>query len=478
MPEYKLFEFSGDFIENTKKNNNIPVNFYNKNGQILIYKKEGATNDEVTNLLKFIGQGIYYNVDDKEKLGLNESEKTDKTPDGLSDTKLLTEKHAEEVTKGTEELFSELKKGSLTSIHTRKTNEKMENLFDGFASQPDAMNGLVNILELMDSRESEFDVELAVKRTVVGMALKTRGMHAAMNYKDQKESKRRITNLMMSSMFCDIGNSHVNIPKGTDLTSEQMKSIKNHPLYSYLMVAHEPTLSTEIKNNILTHHRPKHDDANVNNYPKAKPLMNKLEELAEKFRKIPAKRSIANDIEKQMDMMKANLLYNEDPNVLAISSEFASLASNVPWRKAFSPEKAVKMIINNSYFTYTNRIVREFLDYIAISLCDNNKVIKEGDFIVVTSGTHNGGTYFEVCRIDNIGRFQSRPGISRIATIEPIFTSVPKLRIKGFDMGKIKIDRRKAHYELTNDDSRNIVYIIDPEYDKDLYNGLTGLLNN
>ena len=174
----------------------------------------------------------------------------------------------------------------------------------------------------------------------------------------------------------------------------------------------------------------------------------------------------------QIELLKAYKSYNEHANVLAISSEFASLTSEVAWRAALSPINAVKSIINNSFFTYTGRVMRDFLDYIAISLCDNKKVLKEGDFIVIDYETADEKHAFEACRIESVGRFQSRPGVRRIATVKPELTKVPKLKLTGFDSKNLKVDRRKAYYELTQDESRRIVYVVSPQFDADFHNAL------
>ena len=202
----------------------------------------------------------------------------------------------------------------------------------------------------------------------------------------------------------------MDMPPDATLTPEQMDYIKRHPFLSYLMVAHEPTLSQEIKHNILNHHRPRYEDENDNNYPNLNLLLKKLRELAIQFQKDPAKQHVARDIVNQLQLFKQNRLYDEDASIITIASEFASLTSDVSWRTAFSPERAVKMIINNSFFTYPGRIMREFLDNIAISLCDNRKILREGDFIVVGSETFEGSPVFEACRIESVGRYQSRPG--------------------------------------------------------------------
>jgi len=475
MAEFKPFEFTDEFLDRLRVIKEIPVHFYNKDGQILIYKKEDATAEEIDRLVRFRNQGIYYNVDDTGTLALKpEPSKAPgrDIPEGLTDTKLLSEKHTDELIEGTEGLFDEIKNSSLNASQTKKASEKMEALFSDFSSQEDAMTGLVNILEIMKSKNTDFDTELAVKRTVVAMALKTRGMVAATRFKDKRKAKKSIIDLMMSSILCDIGCFQMKMPKNLGLSKNEMSYVKQHPFLSYLMVAHEPFLDEQVKHNILTHHRPLFHDDNDNNYPNLDKLTTRLKQLGVEFQKSSKRRQIAQDIVKQLELFRASQMYNEDANIIAIASEFASLTSDVPWRKAMSPEQAVKQIVNNSYFTYTGRIMHEFLDYVALSLCDNRKILNEGDFIVITSDTSEGISIFEACVIESIGRFQSRPGVRRIATVKPIFTDAPKLKLKGFDPKNLQIDPRRAHFELTQDDTRRIVYVVDPEFDSEFHKTL------
>ena len=476
MIDFKPFEFTDGFLTSLREKKEIPVHFYNKDGQVLIYKKENATGEEIDRLARFMAQGIYYHVRDEGRLKFGETDIEEEIPEGLSDKKLISDQYTERLVGTTDMLFEEIKKSSLTSGRSRKTSLQMEELFNDFASQENAMNGLVNILETMSSQDASQEVEMAVKRTVVAMALKTRGMHTASQFKEKQQVKKSITDLMMSAVLCDIGCLHMNMPHDAQLSPEQMDYIKRHPFLSYLMVAHEPTLSPEVKHNILNHHRPRHEDENDNNYPNMNLLLKKLKELAIQFQKDPTKQHLARDIVTQLQLFKQSRLYDEDANIISIASEFASLTSDVTWRKAVSPEKAVRMIINNSYFTYTGRIMREFLDNIAISLCDNRKILREGDFIVVGSETFEGSPVFEACRIESVGRYQSRPGVKRVATVEPILKKEPKLGLDGFDLGSVKADPRKAFFELTLDDSRRILYCVDSEYDAEFYEKLSAIM--
>ena len=475
--QFQLFEFTEEVIESFRENKEIPVHFYNKDGQILIYKKEDATDKEIERILRFVDQGIYYDINDKDKLGIKDEER--EVPDGLSDVKLLGEQAAEELSREATELFGQLKKTSLTSIQAKKSSEKLAGVFNDFEDQPDAMTGLVNIIELMkdpNADDQSYDVELAVKRTVVAMAMKTRGMQAQ-SYRDRVKMQEMVTILMMSAMLCDVGQAKMQMPEDREITAEQFNYIKNHPLMSYMMIAHEPSIDTRVKFNVLCHHRPIRDGSvHNNNYPPLKALLNKLTALEEQYKQDPRRRPIAENIREQLVMLRTDVPYHEDTNIVALASEFASLTSKVPWRDAYPPERAVRMIINNSYFTYADRIVREFLDYVAISLCDNNKILKEGDFIIVAARTRNGNTFFEVCQITDSNRYQSRPGIDRIGTITPIIEKSPKLRFAGFDLDTLKPDPRHAHYELSKDDTRHIIYSVDPDYDQQLFKKFTELV--
>lgn len=472
MSKFVPFDFNEEVIARFRSDHKIPVHFYNKDGQILIYSKEGASDAEIERLLRFVEQGIYYDVDDAHTLGL--AKESREVPDGLSDVKLLTEQTAEELTRNTRELFDQLKQSSVTAVQTRRLSGQLTEVWNNFESQPEAMTGLVNIIDLMGSQESSYQVQLAVKRTVVAMAMKTRGL-AAQSYRDRIRIQEMTGILMTSAMLCDIGNTKIKIPDHTPLTAEEMRMIRQHPLMSYMMLAHDPGISEAIKHNVLCHHRPLRDGMKGNNYPETRFLRGRLTMLAEQYRNEPGRQHLADDISRQLSILDIDPPYEEDLNILALASEFASLTSDVPWRPAYSPRRAVEMIINNSFFTYTSRIVREFLDYVSISLCDNQKILSERDFIIVGARTRDERFFFEACQITNATRYQSKPGINRLATLSPVLRTEPKFHIAGFDLTSIKPDRRLAHYELAKDDSRHIVYYVNPEFDADLHGALMEL---
>lgn len=474
--DFELFEFTPDVMNGIRDSRNIPVHFYNKDGQILIYKKENASDSELERLFRFVRQGIYYDKADEHIL-LGTEPPQREIPEGLSDTKLLGEKHADAMAEDASELFGQLKMASITSIQTRRTSETLSEVFTDFENEPDAMNGLVNIIEIMKGKDTAHDIDLAVKRTVVAMAMKMRGLKYSAKSKN-RNMEHEANNIMMAALLCDVGYSRMKMPDHDGLSEQEMNYVRNHPLMSYLMVVHDQTLTTEIKQKILCHHRPMREETANNNYPAQKFLLSRLENLIEKYEQDPSRSTITEDIRNQIRHLKSEVMYDEDVNILSVASEFASLTTDVPWREAYSPKRAVQMIINNSFFTHPDRIIREFLDHVSISLCDNEKILKEGDFIILSSRNRAGKTYFEVCVITNSSRYQSRPGVDRLGTILPAVQRTPKFRFMTFQVDTLKPDPRYAHYELSGDDTRHITYAIDAVYDPELYEAVAKLAGN
>jgi hypothetical protein len=151
--EYKLFTFTPEIMQQIAETKEIPVHFYNKEGQIVIYKKKNASEVEIDRLFRYTQQGtLYYDVDDSETLGIKDKQTRD-IPEGFTDTKLLTEKNAQDLTQETRAIFSTLKKTAITSIHARRTSEKLTQVFKDFESNPDSLTGLVNIIELLAGKK-------------------------------------------------------------------------------------------------------------------------------------------------------------------------------------------------------------------------------------------------------------------------------------------------------------------------------------
>ena len=460
--ELVKFEMTEEVIDGFRQKRQIPAHFYNNRGQILIYQKDDITEHEIESLLKFTKQGIYYRASDAERLGIKARE----IPEGLSDTVVLHETMVEDLCNDTVSIYENLKESSLTSLHMKKMRTRIDGLFESFEKQPDALIGLIDVLDLMKG-VPQHEVQIAVKRTVIAMAIKTRGMQAQ-SYKDAHTLHDISTVLMMSALFCDIGFAKMNIPRGQGISPKQFLYIRQHPLMSYLMMAHVDT-DPRVKRNILCQHRPLREGVTGNNFPPLGWLTEQIKGYIQRYSSDERKQAIVADMQQQLEMLAVEMPYDEDANILALASEFASLITPVPWREAISPQQAVKMIINNSFFTYTDRIVREFLDYVAISLCDNQQILEGGDFLVLAVRPADHKIYFEACRINYVDRYQSRPTVQRIASVTPVIEKIPRLGIKGFTNIR---KARAAHYDLARDSSRNIVFVVDEKSDPKSYAAL------
>lgn len=460
------FDFDEEVMEGFREKREIPLNFYNKEGQIIINKKEEASLAEIEGLLRFADRGIYYHEDDSGKLGKSSSK--EKTVPGFTDTELLTKQTADNISDEIGGIVKKLKMSSMTTIQASGTNNKMLGIIQEFHQQPEAMFGLINIIELLQDRELSYEVDIAAKRTVVAMSLKMRAIRSFGNTIGASEEEEMAA-LMTASLLCDVSYAKMDIPKGKGLTPRQMEYIKHHPIYSYFLLAHDPNLPSEVKQMILLHHSPLLGKKLNNNYPDLKVIFNKFMQMKEKIGSNDRRKTLLNDMSLQMKWIEKKNYNLDNLGILNLASEFASLTSNVPWRKAMPPDLAIRMIINNSFFSHNRRVLNIFIDYLSPSLNRNKPVIDEGDFVLVMFRANDGKQYFEICKVAYMDRLQTRPGVSRFGYIRPRVSKSPGLKISDLDTSSIHRDPRKASFRLDRDESRQIVYIIDQRLNPELY---------
>ncbi|EMK15153.1 hypothetical protein [Leptospira kirschneri] len=473
--DLQKFDFTEEIIQHFKINSVIPVDFYNRNGQILIHKKENADGDDITKLLRFESQGIYFLKSEFEKISGGKQGDGPNNVNGrdVSFAKLVNAELTVDLAKNASNFLSELKKFPLHGNQLRHLNKSIDGILEDFKSTPDMETGLVNIIEVMSSAGVPMDSEILTKRTVISMAMKVRAGKAFTKV-DMEQKKLDQMNLMMSSYLADVGYTQMKIPMERDLKAEEFEYIKNHPIISYLMIANLPDLDDNIKTLVLNHHRPHKGEGMNNNYPQPKVLIHKLNVYKEKYKDDPKRTILVADIQKQIRNILTNNLPMEDIGVISIAGEFASLTTRQAWREAFDPLVAMKLILNNSFFAYNEKTLRDFYDHIGLSLCNNQPFIREGDFVIVVTQDSNQKVFFEVCIIREMYKTQIRPMLERIGTIKPNFSNMGKLRISGFDIASLKLDRRKAVYNLEkNQDPRRIVYVLDSNMDARLYEELT-----
>jgi len=466
---FKQFDFTEEVIQTFREQNVIPIDFYNRDGQILIHKKDNAVPEDVNRLLKFEAQGIFFRNEDYEKLFAKQSSRpTHVNGREVSFTKLVNSDLTKDLAKDTRDLLAELKTSPFHGRQFNNVSKSIDNILTDFSNTSDMETGLVNIIEVMTGSGVGIDSEIVTKRTVIGMALKLRGMKAISRTEKEIQKNEQMI-MMLSSYLCDIGYSQMKIPEHGNLSAEEYNYIKNHPMVSYLMLAPLEEVDFKIKTNVLNHHRPFKGEGLNNNYPLTKVMVEKLAVLQKKYSEDTAKAQVAADIAKQIKHILTYTAYEEDTSIIAIAGEFAAMTTAKPWRGAMNPMTAMKIILNNSFFTYNEKIVKDFFDYVGHSLCDNKSILNRGDYVITVHSDSEKKVHFEICIIVSINRSQTRPMLERIGTIQPIFSNVKKLEIKDFNISTIKLDRRRAHYNLETGDPRRIVFIIDPELNSALF---------
>ena len=472
MSNLKRFDFSDELIKSFQKKQIIPVDFYNRDGQILIHKKGGATQTDINRVLRFLDQGIYYKAEEESKISLPKKEKK---PQVLSETKLLAKEHAIAMSNTSAELIDAVKSSSVNTHALKKSRSVLNEVFTDFKNHPDAMNGIVNIIEICQDVDTSYVSKVMIKLAAVAMAIKTRGLLVT-SQQEYKKMMKSVNDIMLSSFLCDISYLRMKMPKGENLSIQEYEYVQQHPIISYLIVAHAEELNSEVKQNILLHHHPIRTALPSNNYPSMKVIKKKLKILQEQYINKGVHRSIVVDIQKQLDLLDRNISYDEDANILAIASAFASLSSDVPWRKALPPIQAIRKIINKNIFNYTYRITREFLDQTAMSLCHNQKIIKEGDFLVnIVQNELGESIQYEVARVESISHLQSKPGLRRIGVLKPKIERAPQLQISQLNLESFQQDRRHAYYDLGLDNTRRIAYLIDPIEDEEAHEKFSNL---
>ncbi|EPG72984.1 hypothetical protein LEP1GSC058_4147 [Leptospira fainei serovar Hurstbridge str. BUT 6] len=426
-----------------------------------------ASGDDINRLQKFEAQGIYFLTSEIGKISLSLGKTSPSA--AASFEKLINPQLTVNLCKGATELLKDIRNYPLTGAHVRSVGKSIDSILEDFKSSPNMETGLVNILEVMANAGAPVDSEVLTKRTVIAMAMKVRTAKAFTKI-DAELKKIEQMNLMIASYMADIGYTQMKMPSHSNLKTEEFEYIKNHPIISYFMIANIPELQDSVKSIVLNHHRPHRGEGLNNNYPQPKQLVQKLQGYREKYKGDFRKNIIVNDIQKQARGILTNALSYDDIGILSIAGEFASLTTAQPWREPVDSKKALKLILNNSYFAYNEKTLKDFYDHVGLSLSDNQPFIKIGDYVIVASPGSNRNVFFEVCVIQESYKNSIRPMLERIGTIKPTFINNGKFRISGFEKESLNLDRRRAVFNLErNGDPRRIIYLIDPEMDREFF---------
>ncbi|PJZ71125.1 c-di-GMP phosphodiesterase [Leptospira perolatii] len=467
---FERFEFNSEVIKGFRTNKIIPVDFYNKHGQILIHRKDYASDEDINRLQKFEAQGIYYLHSERNKIRIESEDRPDAiNGQRVSYVKLVNPQLTLQMAREASNLLMELRNYPLNGNHIKRVAHAIDVILEDFTSSSDTELGLVNVIEVMKSVGVDVDSEILTKRTIIAMAMKLRGLKA-LSIKDSQKVKDQQLDLMMASYMIDIAKPRMKFPTHSGLTPQEYEYIKNCPIASYLMIANLASIHHEVKTCVLNGHRPYRGEGLNNNYPATLPLMKKLAEYWGRYKEDPSKLTLVEDLQIQLHLLQTNNYGEDDPAIISISGEFASLTTPQSWRNAYEDVTAMKLILNNSFFSYNERVVKDFFDFMGLSLCNNKSVLNPGDYIIVVSTDSQRKIHFETCVVKDIVRHQTRPLLERIGTIRPVLTNKGKIRIAGYDGKSFRPDRRKAVFNLANSvDPRRVVYAVDPTLDPPLF---------
>lgn len=458
------YDFNDDVTEEIKKSGHIPIDFYNSQGQKIIERKEHASPHEIQRFSNFIMRGVYFREEDMELL--KKKKRKENAPDGFTNTKLITKQLTENLGHEVSNVFDELRTTTFNSVHSNAIRNQVNTFVDEFRSQPEVMQGMINISDLLGQLKFGNDVKVAMKRAVVALSLKTRGMDKS--GRSRASNLQSVGELMVASLLAQIGKGRIKLPESFGLEIKDREQVQKYPLFSYLTVAHESSLSTNTKHFILTHRRPMGGDKGLNNnYPGKKWLLLTLKNMAEKMAE-QGKVEIARDMSNQLRLFFQSSMSTVDSAIISLATDFASLTADTGWRVAFEPLKATEIILNESIYSYPPALVREFLDYVAISLAGNEKLIKEQNFVIVKESSADDERY-EVAMIARENLHQSRPVINRVASV----SIKPSRRKDGKILPYIipqslKPEPRHVKVDLSRDISRDIVYYVTHENQPEL----------
>ncbi|GBF48583.1 HD-GYP domain-containing protein [Leptospira ryugenii] len=472
VPKDKLakFELTEDTLNSFRKNNSIPFDLYNRNGQIIIPKKKNPSQDDFAKLLRFELQGVYFLLAELQKTKISVAAAN---AEGKSNVKLFDPKKVEDFAKQSAALLDDLKKHSFTSDQAIIVQNSVNEILNDFTSNPDFESGIFNILEILSVAGVSLQSELMTKRTIVAMGMKVRTKKIVSDA-DKKPYHKEHLALMMASYLADVGYAKLDITENPKLSKEEYAIIQQHPIISYLMSLSAPEISTDVRTLILNHHRPFRGAGVNNNFPDPRIVFQKLMSIRDMYSKETNRERIVEDIEMQLHLQENQITTanrEDDIAILSLASEYASLTSAQAWRPAYSSAKALKMIVNDSFFSYSSKNIRHLIDYVGASLTNNENIINADDFIITASVDSEKQVHFDICKVIEVDRYQTRPKLQRICTIKPIFKKANKYRIADFDLSQVRMDRRKAIIDLSSHaaGSTRVIYIIDPEMNAPLF---------
>jgi hypothetical protein len=99
-------------------------------------------------------------------------------------------------------------------------------------------------------------------------------------------------------------------------------------------------------------------------------------------------------------------------------------------------------------------------------------VIRNGDVLILALTMNSGQTYFEVVKVLEVGRYQSRAFVQRLGVLHMATRRENGIYYGDFLTDTFRPDPRRIKINLAQDFLRRIIYIVDPKIDPKLHDEL------
>ena len=235
-------------------------------------------------------------------------------------------------------IMQDIQNGLLKNKFSVPSSE-LDNVVENFINDiNDNKNAYLNLLDVSDIDEYTYTHSINVSTISIMM-----GLVMSLDY-------RSVVNLGISGLLIDIGKGMVPreiLLKKDSLTSEELKLIRNHPVYGYNLLKSEPSINQEILDGVLMHH----EHYMGGGYP-------------------------LNINHEKMSYM---------PQVLAIADTFDAATSYKPYRNSNPHTEVISYIMENSGKKFNPIYSQTFLNHMIKKLFDK-PIYYEGAYILLNTG--------------------------------------------------------------------------------------------
>lgn len=229
----------------------------------------------------------------------------------------------------------------ITSKFTRETYRKSEQIIDEILSELNSREiTAINLLKNMKS----YDEYLYFHSINVGL------LSALLVKKRKKYKGDEIKSVVLGAYLSDLGKIKINkslLYKPDKLNDEEQLEMKLHPQMGYNIIKSLEGIDPIVLQTILFHHE-RFDDEGYYNLP---------------YESLPT-----------------------SPKIVSICDMYDALTTPKPYRQAYSPSEAIKLIVNSVDKQFDREIVSDFVNLMGTLLNNSQAFYRKGDFCILNTG--------------------------------------------------------------------------------------------